>query len=59
MTACFGCSTTPAPDRPLTVVDERLGSSYGGATIWACDGCAPRYTGDLPGLQILARVRGG
>lgn len=59
MTFCFECGIGPSDDLPLELVDDRPGSSYGGSSIYGCPVHAGLYVGDLAGLLLLGRVRGG
>lgn len=50
MSACYktGCSTRGTEERPLVIVAERMGASYGGFTVYGCAAHAHLYRPEMP-----------
>lgn len=50
MTTCFWdtCPARGTKDKPLLIVADRLGASYGGFTVYACPAHACLYKADRP-----------
>lgn len=56
MSSCYktGCNALGTKDKPLVVVAERMGASYGGFTVYGCAAHASQYKPEMP----LASGRG-